>query len=150
MVIRNWIGVAIIAGGIALVFFRFHTHADDAVRPIPDTVSNAPVGDPASMMQAKMTASQRVLRGLLNRDFNAVKTSAAILNQLAVSAPNLKETGRKDLIYEHFRTEFIRLSEQLEAMANHANLEGAAYVHQNMTATCIACHQHLRDRNSSE
>ncbi|MCA9074805.1 MAG: hypothetical protein KDA93_07220 [Planctomycetaceae bacterium] len=131
-----------------LVVLRFNTQADDAVRPIPDTVAEPLEGDSGPMMQAKLMASQRVLEGLLNRDFKTITKSAEVLSQLAVTAPQREEHQRDDLIYEHFRTEFVRLSEQLESMAKHQNLEGAAYVHQNMTSTCIACHEHLRDRTS--
>ena len=32
-------------------------------------------------------------------------------------------------------------------MGDAENLAGAAYVHGNLTAACIGCHQHLRDQS---
>ncbi len=143
---RLWIGACVFTMISAFAGIRFNTHADDGVRQIPDTVIGSPVSDSGPMMQAKLTASQRVLEGLLNRDFKTITTSAEILVQLAAAAPKQGNGERDDLIYEHFYTEFVRLSEQLEVMAEEESLEGAAYVHQSLTATCIACHRHLRDR----
>ena len=145
---QTWIGSSLFLAMIALGVLRYHSRADDAVRRIPDTVEETLDGDSGPMMQAKLTASQRVLEGLLNRDFETITTSADVLCQLAGAAPERMHNGRDDLIYEHFRTEFVRLTEQLGSMAKQKNLEGAAYVHQSMTATCIACHEHLRDRTS--
>ena len=141
-----------ISGGLFMVLgtfagLRFNTLADEGVRPIPNTLGRSVDDESAPVMHAKLTASQRVLEGLLNRDFKTISTAAEILSQLAVAAHQHQEQDRDDLIYEHFRTEFIRLSEQLETMAEDENLEGAAYVHQSLTATCIACHRHLRDRD---
>lgn len=143
---RLWVGACVFSMISAFAGIRLHTQADDGVRQIPDTVVDSSVSNSGPMMQAKLTASQRILEGLLNRDFKIITTSAEILVQLAAAAPKQGSDKRDDLIYEHFRTEFVRLSEELEVMAEDENLEGAAYVHQSLTATCISCHRHLRDR----
>ena len=44
-----------------------------------------------------------------------------------------------------FTSSFDGLSLKLIRMAETRNLEGAAYTFQNLTGTCIACHQHVRD-----
>jgi len=100
------------------------------------------------MMQAKLAESQHVLEGLLNNDFDRVKRAANSLEQLAeLAPPPQRDDVITDRIYDHFRTEFVRLSNQLQTMAKQKNLEGAAYVYQSLTATCIACHTHLRDKD---
>ncbi len=135
--------VAVAMGG-----WRVSSSADDRVQPIPDVVTDAdgPHDPSPLMMRAKLAESQDVLEGLLNHDFDRIKSSAHALGQLAELAPTRRGEDVGDRIYEHFHTEFVRLCNELESMADDNNLEGAAYVHQNLTATCIACHSHLRDR----
>lgn len=133
---------------IAVSGWRLRTLADDQVQQIPDIVvdEESPRVLGPLKMQAKLAESQDVLEGLLNRDFSTVRNSAKVLTQLAELGPPPGDEQLEDRIYEHFRTEFIRLSNELKTMADERNLEGAAYVHQNLTATCIACHAHLRDK----
>lgn len=132
---------------VAVGGWRGRSPADDRVQQIPDIVieADSPRVSSPLMMQAKLAESQDVLEGLLNHDFAEIKTSAHALGQLAELATSRREDGADDRIYEHFRTEFIRLCNELESMAINRNLEGTAYVYQNLTATCIACHTHLRD-----
>lgn len=129
--------------------WRFPSTGDDRVQRIPDTATD-PAPDIAAplMMQTKLTASQRVLEGLLNRDFDQMTASAQLLKRLAELAPPRRHPRIDQDVYAHFRTEFVRLAGQLEAMGDEENLPGAAYVHQELTATCIACHDHLRDGQS--
>jgi hypothetical protein len=141
------LALLILAGlSASLLGWRIASSADDRVRQIPDTVSaETPDVSAPLMMQTKLTASQRVLEGLLNRDFETVAASADLLDQVAELPQPQREHPIEDRVYDHFRTEFQRLSQQLKSMAEQKNLEGAAYVHQSLTATCIACHSHLRD-----
>jgi len=114
-------------------------NAAEAVRPprsLPTT----------TVMHAKLTCTQHVLAGLLSEDFPQVARSAAALQELARDVPpRTIEDGLNDSVYEHFRLELLRLSGDLQRMASERNLNGAAYVHGNITATCIGCHKHLRD-----
>lgn len=141
------LSLLILAGlSASLLGWRVHTSADDRVRQIPDTVSvETPEVSGPLMMQTKLTASQRTLEGLLNRDFDTIAASADLLYQVAELPQPPRERPIDERVYDHFRTEFQRLSQQLKSMAEQRNLEGAAYVHQSLTATCIACHSHLRD-----
>ena len=61
--------------------------------------------------------------------------------------PDLTKAGDKsdEQVYEHFRMEFARLAGQLEGHARRKELEASAYIQQNLTATCIACHEYIRD-----
>ena len=97
-------------------------------------------------MGAKLTASEQALKGLLTRDFDQIGDAAAALRDIALTAPPTQVRKEFDAeLYDHFRHEFLRLSGQLHTMAHEKNLEGAAYVHQNLTSACIACHEHVRD-----
>lgn len=121
------------------------------VKSIPVTVPESqPVGgaDTRMMMHAKLIHSQKVLEGLVTHDFRVVEQAAAALSKISLSPPpDLTKAGDKSdtEVYEHFRMEFARLTGQLEGHARRKELEATAYVQQNLTATCIACHDYIRD-----
>lgn len=100
----------------------------------------------ATVMHAKLTSTQQVLAGLLAEDYAQIAAAAQELASLARDVP-ARTTGEaaSDRVYEHFRDEMLRLSAELKRMGEEENLAGAAYVHGNLTAACIGCHQHLRD-----
>lgn len=100
------------------------------------------------LMQAKLAHSQNILGGLVTQDFKAIEKAAAALSKISLTPPpNLEKAGDKsdEQVYEHFRMEFARLAGQLEGHARREELEATAYVQQNLTATCIACHDYIRD-----
>ncbi|MEZ6057602.1 MAG: hypothetical protein R3C01_12955 [Planctomycetaceae bacterium] len=108
--------------------------------------------DAPSLMQMKLDSSRRVLNGLVTEDFEEIEAGAdALLRTILAPERDRKAAAGDDKVYEHFRNEFGRLATDLKEMAQRRNLEGAAYLHSNLTANCIACHQHLRDsRNNIE
>ncbi|MFV0445123.1 MAG: hypothetical protein ACK5Q5_16225 [Planctomycetaceae bacterium] len=99
-----------------------------------------------AVMHAKLTATQQILAALLSEDYRQIEAAARELVGLARDVPSC-QTGNdaSNQVYEHFRYEMLRLSSDLEQMGANGNLAGAAYVHGNLTAACIGCHQHLRD-----
>ena len=101
-----------------------------------------------SFMHGKLKSGQEVLEGLLTRDFEQMAAAADALRGSYLTSPafDMREEF-DDKVYEHFHLEFMRLSGKLIEMAEAENLDGAAYAYQNLTATCIACHEHLRDRD---
>lgn len=101
----------------------------------------------ATVMHAKLTSTQQVLAGLVSEDYGQISAAAHELVNLARDVPARKSGDDIDnQTYEHFRYEMVRLSAELERMGSDQNLAGAAYVHGNLTAACIGCHQHLRDQ----
>jgi len=97
-------------------------------------------------MHAKVGHSQRVFEGLVTKDFEKIGLGAEALLLTSLSTPKVEpDRKRNDEVFEHLKLEFIRLSGQLQQMALDKNLEGAAYVTEKLNATCIACHQYLRD-----
>ncbi|MEP3478244.1 MAG: hypothetical protein ABJZ55_03265 [Fuerstiella sp.] len=100
------------------------------------------------VMAAKLAHSQKILEGLVTQDFAAVEKAAAALSKISLHpAPEFSKAGdRSDKqVYEHFRMEFARHVVQLQRHARRKELEATAYVQQNLTATCIACHDYIRD-----
>ncbi len=97
-------------------------------------------------MHAKLRHSQQVFAGLVTKDFEKIELGAEALLLTALSTPKVEpDRKRNDEVFEHLKLEFVRLSGQLQQMAADKNLEGAAYVSEKLNATCIACHQYLRD-----
>ncbi len=102
-----------------------------------------------TLMHAKLTRTQQVLAGLLRADSESIREAAHDLVEIAGNVPPcpLPEPSERE-VYEHFRLEFVRLASRLEALAERRNLEGAAWVHGTLTATCLGCHEMLRDVGS--
>lgn len=129
---------------------RSETDAQERVTPIPSQSDQVPaVRQPVGpLMQAKLGHAQRVLEGLVTHDFDRISAAAKAMKLMSLDPPS--SWGRDkddDEVYEHFRMEFMRQSARLEKMAHEQNLPGAAYLQQNLTATCIACHDYIRDYN---
>ncbi len=97
----------------------------------------------SDLMHQKMSSSQLILVGLVNRDMNVVHEGGSELISLAKSAAWMETTN--DPVYLHFNAEFQRLSERVVRMALDNNPDGAAYAYQGLTTTCITCHEHVRD-----
>jgi soluble cytochrome b562 len=117
--------------------------AVDATAQLP-TPATEPVRD--ERMMAKLAAVQAVLAGLVTSDFDAVRTAAETLASLADEVPvdGVKDPS-DELALVHFRREFQRLASRLGEVTGEGNLDAAAHVYGQLTATCIDCHQRLRD-----
>lgn len=128
------------------------TPVQERVTPIPvqsakESTGRQPVGP---LMQAKLGHAQRVLEGLVTHDLDRIASAAAAMKLMSLDPPrDWKQSEGDNEVYEHFRMEFMRQSARLEKMAKEQNLAGAAYYQQNLTATCIACHDYIRDYESS-
>ena len=97
-------------------------------------------------MHVKLVLSQSVLEGLVTKKFDRIETAAEQLMLTSLDTPAVKAgEDREDEVYDHMKVEFLRLAGRLEQMAKDKNLEGAAFVYDKLNATCIACHQYLRD-----
>lgn len=129
----------------------------DDVTPIPVEVENRRKGGDKkpdngsrveTLMEAKLDYAEKILAGLVTHDFDQVARSAESLKLISLSHPHGWEKKEDDdEIYDHFRMEFMRQAARLEEEARKENLAGAAYYQQNLTATCIACHDYIRDED---
>jgi len=129
---------------IAIVGVTFWTvsgpRAQD-VKPIPTVTQTDEIHQ---SMAKKFERSQDNMKGLVNSDFQLLKSAATLLKQISLKAPKTVDGDPIDNeLYDHFKLEFLRLTTQLEEMAKEENLEGAAYAYQNLTANCLACHSYL-------
>lgn len=94
------------------------------------------------LMLAKLSASQRIVGGLVSEDFAEIRRGAADLRQICEATA---WKGHSDQIYAHHRTELRRQTEKLIKMAGEKNLDGAAFSYMQSLTTCISCHQYCRD-----
>lgn len=100
-------------------------------------------------MHAKLDHSQLIFQGLVMRDFAQIEAGADAMALSSLNMPGV-EPGeyREHEVFDHMNLEFRRLAERLIQAARERNLEGAAYVNEKLNATCISCHEYLRDTPS--
>lgn len=137
--------ITIVAATVAV---SAYVHAQVTTIPVtPDDEQRSPEKTRLTM-ESKLIHSQKVLEGLVRHDFEAIERAAGVLREISLSPPPEFKKASDDAdaqVYEHFRMEFARLAGELERHAHRKEPEATAYVQQNMTATCIACHDYIRD-----
>ncbi len=122
--------------------------SQDPVVPIPVQVEprRPKVQQIDNLMEQKLDHAEVILKGLVTHDFDAIQRAAEDLKLMSLDPPRgWKKTDSDEEVYEHFRMEFMRLAARLEQEAKDKRLGGAAWFQQQMTATCIACHDYIRD-----
>ena len=127
-------------------------HAHRPTEPT-DNVVAIPVGATSSdlanrpYMHAKLRHSRDIFEGLVMRDFLQIEAGAAAMAKSAQDMPGVAPgSQREDEVFAHMSQEFLRLATRLQETARDDNLEGAAYINDKLNATCISCHQYLRDK----
>lgn len=115
------------------------------VEPQKESENEVPLHD---IMDSKLRYSEKILAGLVTHDFELIAKSAESMKLIGLRHPrNLDKKTEDGEVYEHFRTEFARQAARLEEEAKKKQLAGAAYFAQNLTATCVACHDYMRDED---
>jgi len=94
------------------------------------------------LMLAKLASTQRVVAGLVSKNFSEIKRGAEDMQRICDAA---QWELHPDPVYGHHRTELRRESVKLAELADERNLDGAAFVYMQTMATCIRCHEHCRD-----
>ena len=96
----------------------------------------------AALMKKKLTASQKVLEGLAQNDFDLIVQNADALHDIS------KEAAFKALRtprYEIYAEDFQRSAEKLAKAGKDKNLDAAALAYVDLTLNCVKCHQHVRE-----
>lgn len=132
-VIRGWTGIVC---GVLVVAGVVYAAGD---RQPPATIRNK---QQAALMLAKIACSQRVVDGLVCKDFDEIGRGAAELVRICQAS---EWTVRSDKVYVHYRDELHRQAQKLSKMAKEKNLDGAAFTYMHSLTTCIGCHEHCRD-----
>jgi hypothetical protein len=102
-----------------------------------------PIGDAqGALMKSKLVTSQKLLAGLIRKDFDAIAIGAHDMKQISEAA---EWPRARDEIYEHFGKTFRQQCAQLEELAMQRNNDGVTFMYLSMTNTCVSCHDHVRD-----
>lgn len=95
-----------------------------------------------ALMRAKLASTQRIVEGLVSKDFDDIAKGADELMKIC-KANEWK--AHSDDVYSHHRRELMKQVEKMSNSAATHNLEGAAYSYIHTVTTCISCHDYCRD-----
>jgi hypothetical protein len=94
------------------------------------------------LMLAKLANTQRIIAGLVSKDFGEIKQGAE--HMVRVCEADVWESN-PDPIYSQYRSELRRQALKLSGLADAHNLDGSAFCYVQVVSTCISCHEHCRD-----
>ncbi|MFO0865072.1 MAG: hypothetical protein U0744_10555 [Gemmataceae bacterium] len=94
------------------------------------------------LMADKLRFSQRILEGIALADYTKITQSAEELIQLSRTA---EWFAIKTPRYELNSNEFRRAAEGLIAKAKTKNLDGVVLAYQELTMSCVRCHEYVRE-----
>lgn len=96
----------------------------------------------SAMMRLKLHSSEKIVEGLVSRDFQLITKGAEELTQIC----NATEwRAHEDQVYAHYRDELRRTAKKIVVLADDKNLDGVAYSYMHSLSTCINCHSYCRD-----
>lgn len=130
---RLWMCVI---GGFGLVWTAVALAADRI-----DNLNRSEESLPGLML-AKLASTQRVVSGLVSKNFSEIKRGAEDMQRICDAS---QWASHPDPIYGHHRTDLRRQAVKLARMADEQNLDGAAFIYMQAMSTCISCHEHCRD-----
>jgi len=110
--------------------------------PVAHELVAANPKETAIFMRAKLTSSQKVVEGLVSKDFDLIATGAKELEKMSDAAAFQQYP---DPVYRHYSREFRRQAAKLQRLGVDRNLEGASFTYMHSLTTCIACHEYVRD-----
>ncbi|MCE9524602.1 MAG: hypothetical protein K8R36_00950 [Planctomycetales bacterium] len=108
-------------------------------RPVPPTHSDDEL---AGLMRAKLASSQKVVEGLMAKDFDLIGKGASEMVKVCDAS---QWHASDDQVYAHYRAELRRTAKKLTLLAEEKNLDGAAYTYMHSLTTCMSCHDYCRD-----
>lgn len=96
------------------------------------------------LMAAKLKGTQAVLEHVALNDFPKLVETAEDLAQIAKTVAFLNAYKGKE--YEFHITTFRRAAETMGIKAKERNMDGVLVAFNDMTLTCLKCHQGIRDK----
>ena len=94
------------------------------------------------LMIDKLRFSQELLQGIALTDFPKIISSAEDLLKLSRTAEWLANNTPK---YELHSNAFQRAAETVIQKAKAKNIDGVVLAYQDLTMSCVRCHQYLRE-----
>ena len=96
----------------------------------------------AALMRAKVASTQKIMEGLVAKDFAEIHSGAEELKRICRAT---EWEAHADPQYAFHRAELCRQADKLMFAADQSNLEAAAFNYLNALTNCINCHDHCRD-----
>ncbi len=96
----------------------------------------------SALMRAKLASTQRIVDGLVTKDFDDIAKGAKELIKICKA---VDWQAHEDDVYGHHRRELMLQAEKMISSAERENLDGAAYSYIHALTTCISCHDYCRD-----
>ncbi|MEZ6089347.1 MAG: hypothetical protein R3C05_15215 [Pirellulaceae bacterium] len=98
-------------------------------------------------MEKKLDYSQAVLRGLASSDFESIRKNALQLQLLNKVEGFIR---RRNADYRHHVQTFERITGELARQAERKNIEGVTLAFNQLTISCVHCHESLRSEQLKE
>lgn len=134
------VSLAVLGMIVAIGFIALKTSAQE--RREHPTTAHPPTDPLAGLMLAKLASTQKIVAGLVSKDFGQIKAGG---EDLARICDAIEWPINADDVYTQHRMELRRQADKFISMAQERNLDGAAFTYMHSVATCINCHQHCRD-----
>lgn len=96
----------------------------------------------SGLMRAKLASSQKVVEGLMAKDFALIQKGAEEMSKVCDATD---WHASDDKVYANYRSELRRTAKKLILLAEEKNLEGSVYTYMHSLTTCISCHEYSRD-----
>lgn len=96
----------------------------------------------AGLMRAKLSSSQKVVEGLMAKDFDLIRKGSEEMSKVCDAT---QWHATEDQVYAHYRSELKRTAKKMILLAEEKNLEGSNYTYMHSLTTCISCHEYCRD-----
>ena len=112
-----------------------------------DTVASTKQRPVSFWMERKLDYSQEILRGLAAGDFESIGRSAEQMRLLNKVEGFVR---RRNPEYTAHLNTFTRVSRELAKQAEQENIEGATLKFNQLTISCVSCHETIRTSESSD
>ncbi len=103
--------------------------------------------DSGLQMRAKLQRSKQILEGLVRQDFEAISRAVRELKRISVATEWSFDNDRR---FEKYSSDFAKQCDELDLLARKRNRAGVEFTFLSMTATCIRCHDYVRDSQQSD
>ena len=87
----------------------------------PQKIGNA---QQAALMRAKLASTQKIVEGLVSKDFEAIRDGADEIRKICIAT---EWASHADQIYAHHRKELMRQAEKIIDAARDEHLDGTTY-----------------------
>ena len=125
----------------ALLCVGFFSAANADESPQADATESTSARPVSFWMEKKLDYSQQILRGLAAGDFESIGQNAEQMRLLNKVEGFVR---RRNPEYTAHLNTFTRVSNELVKQAEQENIEGATLKFNQLTISCVSCHQTIR------